>query len=343
MMALFKNLYLDLSYLNPFKKHKSEKKETKQFPVAFKLEHFQKQEPFQKQDHSNKIRELPPISSRLLGVEKPHEKEVHEKKHDETKLISKLPPKELKSPRLPASLTNNFQKVEKEPVVNVASDIRSNVVSETQNYVNSQSSNFNNIPEDNPTFFSSLYSRMSREENYLHNSAYSRVLDNNLFEEMQNFWHNKKEELGRTAFNKAVKTDLMKKMSELQGLEIEWQKLQLQEERLKDELASKEMVIENNARQLKRSFKKLHLNMEIKPEHYFVLADGKKLKNLQELYENVKYLDNTTFSHHVNESRNDFSTWVKDIMGLSELSLMMKEAKTKEELYHSIDKWYSSG
>jgi hypothetical protein len=344
MMALFKNLYLDFSYLNPLKKSKSQKKEIKQPPVI-----ALRQETSHQGDPQKKMRELPAISKRLLGDEKYIDKAEHAKTEQKTenavkeeeKKHMKMPFKELKAPMMPPSIKQaDEQKTEtfsNAPVISVE---------KTETKIQNPAGQAPVITADEfkqSSFFSRLYSHLSSEENALHNAGYNKILGNNLFEEMQDFWHERKEELSKTAFNRALKTDLMKKMSELQNLEIEWQKLQLQEEKLKDELSSKEMVIENNVRHLKKSFRKLHLNLEIKPEHYFVLADGKKLKNLQELYENVKYFDKSIFSVHVNESKNDFSTWVKDIMGLNELSSAMKEAKTREEIYHSIDDWYNKG
>jgi len=327
-MALFKNLYLDLSYLNPFKGTKPEKKV--QAAVVFSRPQVKKtpEEPVN-------YRELPAISKRLL--EEIHEKGPSQKKYIEHKAsLHSLLDKELKEPQKPQSIKQPEHKIEPKPVEVVSVPVEKEPAVQ---YSNSPASSQN---DENNSFFKSLHSHLSKEESYLHNATYSNLVNNDLFEGMQGFWHNKKEEMNKTAFNNAIKNDLMKKMSDLQTLEVDWQKLQLQHDRLKDELSSKEMVIEHNTRHLKKSFKKLHFNLAVNPEHYFVLSDGKKLKNLQDLYENVKHMDNEVFYKHVNENKNDFSSWINDIMGIKELASAIKSAKTREEHYHSIDNWYNS-
>jgi hypothetical protein len=50
------------------------------------------------------------------------------------------------------------------------------------------------------------------------------------------------------------------------------------------------------------------------PEKYhFVLHDGRHLRSLYELVDELETMTEDTFKHHVNDMRNDFSTWVKDV------------------------------
>ena len=48
-------------------------------------------------------------------------------------------------------------------------------------------------------------------------------------------------------------------------------------------------------------------------EHHFVVADGKKLKNIIELADALETMSEEIFRHHANEFKNDFSSWVKDV------------------------------
>ena len=45
---------------------------------------------------------------------------------------------------------------------------------------------------------------------------------------------------------------------------------------------------------------------DVAPEHSFKTKAGKELKNLEELLHNLKEMDAKTYSHHVNEHKNDF-------------------------------------
>jgi len=52
---------------------------------------------------------------------------------------------------------------------------------------------------------------------------------------------------------------------------------------------------------------------EVSDDQKFWLANGKVAGSLRELYEILKDLDEETFSCHVNEEKNDFYNWVKDV------------------------------
>lgn len=59
---------------------------------------------------------------------------------------------------------------------------------------------------------------------------------------------------------------------------------------------------------------------DIKPEHYFYLRDGRVLKDLIDLSECLETINNDVFYHHVNDARNDFANWIRDIFERKELA-----------------------
>src|SRR4030042_3763257 len=72
-----------------------------------------------------------------------------------------------------------------------------------------------------------------------------------------------------------------------------------------------------------------------KPEHYFILLDGRPLKNLLELAEAMDEMTDEIFHHHVNEFRNDFATWTKEILKEVELAEKLQKLNSKER--HQIE------
>ncbi len=64
-------------------------------------------------------------------------------------------------------------------------------------------------------------------------------------------------------------------------------------------------------------------------EHHFVVADGKKLKNIMELADALETMSEEIFRHHANEFRNDFSSWVKDVFYDHSLADDISMAKDK--------------
>ncbi len=50
------------------------------------------------------------------------------------------------------------------------------------------------------------------------------------------------------------------------------------------------------------------------PDQYFYLHGGGSLRSIEELFAELQTMDQTTFRHHVNQQRNDFASWVRDVM-----------------------------
>ena len=61
----------------------------------------------------------------------------------------------------------------------------------------------------------------------------------------------------------------------------------------------------------------------------FVLTGGKKLKSLYELVDELEEMSEDVFTSHVNEMKNDFSSWIKDVF--DEKSLANNIQKMKDQ------------
>lgn len=68
---------------------------------------------------------------------------------------------------------------------------------------------------------------------------------------------------------------------------------------------------------------------EAPEEHHFVVADGKRLRNIIELADALETMSEAVFMHHVNETKNDFSNWVKDVFYDHSLAGDISRAKDK--------------
>ena len=64
-------------------------------------------------------------------------------------------------------------------------------------------------------------------------------------------------------------------------------------------------------------------------ESSFRLADGRTIKNLAELNESLENMNDDVFNHHVNNERNDFSNWVKEVINDEELATRLLAARDK--------------
>lgn len=62
------------------------------------------------------------------------------------------------------------------------------------------------------------------------------------------------------------------------------------------------------------------IKKSIPEDKYFILCNGKIIKNIRELalaFENMSF---EIFNHHVNHERNDFANWIRDIFSEKDLA-----------------------
>ena len=55
-------------------------------------------------------------------------------------------------------------------------------------------------------------------------------------------------------------------------------------------------------------------------EHVFRCSDGQIMTNMQELADALADMSDETFAYHSNEQKQDFSNWVRDVMGDQKLA-----------------------
>jgi len=75
---------------------------------------------------------------------------------------------------------------------------------------------------------------------------------------------------------------------------------------------------------------------EAPEEHHFIVADGRKLKNIIELADALETMSEEIFRHHANEFKNDFSAWVKDVFYDHSLAEDISRAKNRLETQIAI-------
>ena len=73
-------------------------------------------------------------------------------------------------------------------------------------------------------------------------------------------------------------------------------------------------------------------------EMAFWVHDGPVLKNLKELLKAARKMNKEIYSHHVNKQKNDFSKWIKDVLGHKSLANALEKVKTKKEFIKTLQK-----
>jgi len=70
---------------------------------------------------------------------------------------------------------------------------------------------------------------------------------------------------------------------------------------------------------------------DVSQEKQFWCHDGRYLKNLQELEAALEQMAEETFRYHVNETKSDFSNWVRDVIGDEKLSRDLQKSTTRTQ------------
>ena len=78
------------------------------------------------------------------------------------------------------------------------------------------------------------------------------------------------------------------------------------------------------------------------PEQCFWVNNGPILKNMEELANSVGEMNDETFSHHVNNEKNDFSAWINDVFGDKALANELLSSRNKESAAKKLQKRLNS-
>jgi hypothetical protein len=70
---------------------------------------------------------------------------------------------------------------------------------------------------------------------------------------------------------------------------------------------------------------------DVPDDKRFWCADGQVLKNLSDLETSLKTMGQDIFSYHLNDNKNDFSNWVRDVIGDDKLAMDLQKSKTRAQ------------
>jgi hypothetical protein len=80
------------------------------------------------------------------------------------------------------------------------------------------------------------------------------------------------------------------------------------------------------------AIKKHTLYVEVSPEKYFILCDGRKIKSGKELADILQLINDDMFKYHVTETKNDFSNWINDVFGERDLAKKIHTVRNRLEM-----------
>ena len=95
----------------------------------------------------------------------------------------------------------------------------------------------------------------------------------------------------------------------------------------------KEVAERNNVEQDRKTY-------DIAPEKYFRLCNGSEIKSIEELAKMMDRINDSDFSYHVNEEKNDFARWIQDVFGKTDLAKSLSSSKDKKEVQITLQQRY---
>jgi hypothetical protein len=72
------------------------------------------------------------------------------------------------------------------------------------------------------------------------------------------------------------------------------------------------------------------------PSKYFYSVDGQVFKSLHDLMMGLDNMSRETFDHHVNNSKNDFASWIKGVFSDFKLSDALRSQNDREGLWYFL-------
>lgn len=96
-------------------------------------------------------------------------------------------------------------------------------------------------------------------------------------------------------------------------------------------------MTENNQAEIVQQGNDIHHQEPLDPQHFFRLSDGSILKTLHDLQEKLPGMDEAIFRWHVNEHKNDFASWIKDVFKQDILAEAIAHCQTKEAMISVLE------
>jgi hypothetical protein len=162
-------------------------------------------------------------------------------------------------------------------------------------------------------------------------------LEKDLYKGMKEYHALSNEESIKPVSKKEIEEKISKNLDELKKLEQEWQNQKEIIEKNKKNLAEKEKNIKEKVEHLRPLLKKIKFFEDVPVGKYFRSYDGIIAKNVLELLNILKVMDDNVFKKHLNNNKNDFSLWISKAVNDKELAAEVRKAKTRKEMISILE------
>lgn len=201
---------------------------------------------------------------------------------------------------------------------------------------NRQNNKISSSLDSKHSFFSSLEKHILHEKSLGHKQIDSRYLIN----KMKEFHESVKTGHGFFLHEQDAEKQISRKIEELKELESDWLYRRKELDAAELFLAEKELEIETKFEELRKLMvsadKNTLFNRKCSDGKVFVLHNGGVLHSVQELLYSLPKMGDDVFFFHVNAGKNDFSAWIKHVLGSEELSNAILSSNSRQDMINRL-------
>lgn len=137
-----------------------------------------------------------------------------------------------------------------------------------------------------------------------------------------------------------AETQIEKKIRDIKEIEDDWLLSKKEVESAESKLLEKELELQNRFAELKKLMTSVNnfklFNSVCEPSREFVLLDGEHIKSIKDLMYKLADMSDATYYHHVNNSRNDFSNWIRYVFGAQELADAIRFSENRQDMLNLL-------
>jgi hypothetical protein len=164
-----------------------------------------------------------------------------------------------------------------------------------------------------------------------------KLLDKNLYKRMVDYNSVAIDKNIKSKTKKNIEHEVIEKLNELNVLERSWKRQKEFVEKNQKILDEDEENVQIKVEELKPLLKQLNFYEEAPVGKYFRSEDGVIAKNVYELLNLLKVMDEKVFKNHITERNNDFYLWIRDIIKNKELATKISKVTSKKEMVLIIE------
>jgi len=71
--------------------------------------------------------------------------------------------------------------------------------------------------------------------------------------------------------------------------------------------------------------------VDVPGEYVFRCCDGSVFRNMKELRDGLANMSEETYAYHVNSDKNDFSRWVREVIGDEKLAVSLQSSTSRTD------------